>query len=247
MTLLEARNIYRSSIGIRVPDLIRPLCTPRITAMSEESSVKVTDAYVRSPSRRARIANQLVEALVAVPLFCREDRAVFHGDPHAGNLMYDQANRDLILIDWALADRLNLESRRQLVLLVVMTVLRNEAGVRLAISALSNCASGRRKDREAEIDKHVRRFFSRLPGSRSPGTLDAMRLLDDIALAGVHFPASLFFFRKSIFTLDGVLRDVAGKDIRIDYVLGKEFVTRCLASLGLLHAPLRIKDFVAWA
>jgi len=72
-----------------------------------------------------------------------------------------------------------------------------------------------------------------------------MRLLDDIALAGVHFPASLFFFRKSIFTLDGVLQDIAGKDVRIDYILGREFVTRCLASFGMLHAPLQIRDFAA--
>jgi len=98
-----------------------------------------------------------------------------------------------------------------------------------------------------DIDAHVDSFFTRLPYSRSPGALDAMRLLDDVALSGVHFPPALFFFRKSIFTLDGVLQDIAGKDIRMDYVLGKEFVTRCLASFGMLHAPLLIKDLAtAW-
>ena len=70
-----------------------------------------------------------------------------------------------------------------------------------------------------------------------------MRLLDEIALAGVHLPASLFFFRKSVFTLDGVLQDIAGRDIRIDYVIGREFLTRWLASVGFFHAPLRLKDF----
>ncbi len=124
-TLTEARRIYRSSFGIRVPRLIEPLSTARVTAMSEESNVKVTDAFARSPIRRRRIPDQLIEALIAVPLFCRQDAAVFHADPHAGNLMYDETNRELILMDWALADRLSLESRRQLVLLVVMMVLRN--------------------------------------------------------------------------------------------------------------------------
>src|SRR5699024_5515521 len=79
-TLTEAARMYRSSYGIRVPALIRPLCTPHITAMSREPSVKVTDAFRRSPIRRGRIAEQLVEALIAVPLFCREDTAVFHAD-----------------------------------------------------------------------------------------------------------------------------------------------------------------------
>jgi ubiquinone biosynthesis protein len=244
-TLVEAQRLYRSSFGIRVPTLIQPLCTANITAMSEESDTKVTEAFRRSPSRRARIPNQLIEALIAVPLFCRDDVAVFHADPHAGNLLYNETNRELVLIDWALAERLSMESRRHLVLLVVMMILRNRAGVRQSIHALSRNSAGRRRDRERTIDLHVNRFFERLPLSHSPGTLDAMRLLDEIALAGVHFPSSLFFFRKSVFTLDGVLQDIAGKDIRIDYVIGREFLTRWLASFGVFHAPLQVKDLAA--
>ena len=244
-TLVEAQRIYRSSFGIRVPRLIAPLCTARVTAMSEESNVKVTDAFRLSPIRRGRIPDQLIEALIAVPLFCREDVAVFHADPHAGNLMYDETNRELIVMDWALAERLSLESRRHLVLLVVMMVLRNPTGVKEAIRALSCTSPGRARERERLIDLHVDAFFGGHPKGWSPGTLDAMRLLDEIALAGVHFPTSLFFFRKSVFTLDGVLQDVAGADIRIDYVIVREFLTRCLGSFGMFHAPLQLKDFAA--
>jgi ubiquinone biosynthesis protein len=243
-TLVEAQHIYRSSFGIRVPTLIGPLSTARITAMSEESNVKVTDAFANSPIRRRRIPDQLIEALIAVPLFCRDGVAVFHADPHAGNLMYDETNRELVVMDWALAERLSLESRRQLVLLVVMMVLRNREGVRQAIRALSQ-DSGRPQAREGLIDFHVDRFFAEFPKGWSPGTLDAMRLLDEIALAGVHFPTSLFFFRKSVFTLDGVLQDVAGTDIRIDYVIVREFLTRYLGSFGMFHAPLQLRDFAA--
>ena len=244
-TLVEAQRIYRSSFGIRVPRLIAPLSTARVTAMSEESNVKVTDAFARSPIRRRRIPDQLIEALIAVPLFCREDAAVFHADPHAGNLMYDETNRELIVMDWALAERLSLESRRHLILLVVMMVLRNPDGVREAIRALSSNSRERKRNRELLIDHHVDEFFRDHPKGWSPGTLDAMRLLDEIALAGVHFPTSLFFFRKSVFTLDGVLQDVGGADIRIDYVIVREFLTRCLGSFGMFHAPLQLKDFAA--
>jgi ubiquinone biosynthesis protein len=244
-TLVQARRIYRSSFGIRVPELIPGLCTPRVTAMSEEGCLKVTEAFARSPIRRSRIPDQLVEALIAVPLFCREEEAVFHADPHAGNLMYDETNRELVVMDWALAGRLSLEARRQLVLLVVMMLLRNAAGVRDAILALSRTAPGRRDGREGIIDTQVARFFDRLPADHSPGALDAMRLLDETALAGVHFPSALFFFRKSVFTLDGVLQDVAGTGIRIDYVIGREFLTRFMGSFGLFYSPLRWKDFAA--
>ena len=100
------RRTYRSTIGIRVPRVIPELCTAEITAMSEESGVKVTDAFPRSPIRRARIAEQLIEALIAVPLFSGKDPSVFHADPHAGNLLYDEPNRELVVLDWALAERL---------------------------------------------------------------------------------------------------------------------------------------------
>jgi hypothetical protein len=88
----------------------------------------------------------------------------------------------------------------------------------------------------------VQRFFAQLPPDASPGTLDAMRLLDRIALEGVHFPPSLFLFRKIVLTLDGVLYDIAGPDVRIDEVIAREFMTRCAASLGLFHAPLAWED-----
>lgn len=244
-TLAEAQHLYRSSFGIRVPTLIGQLSTARVTAMSEESNLKVTDAFARSPVRRKRIPDQLIEALIAVPLFCREDVAVFHADPHAGNLMYDETNRELIVMDWALAERLGLEERRQLVLLVVMMILRNAEGVREAIRALSRNSPGRQRDRERLIDFHVNEFFSALKPGHSPGALGAMRLLDDIALAGVHFPTALFFLRKSVFTLDGVLQDVSGTDTRIDYVILREFLTRWLGSFGMFHAPLQLKDFAA--
>jgi ubiquinone biosynthesis protein len=244
-TLAEAARMYRASIGIRVPRLIAPLSTRDITAMSAEAGVKVTDAFPRSPIRRARVAEQLIEALVAVPFFSREEEAIFHADPHAGNLLYDETNRELVVLDWALAERLSLEARRQLVLLSVMMTLRNPAGVHRAIRDLSLHADPRNHARLGVIDSCVTRFFDEMPPDASPGTMDAMRLLDRIALEGVHFPPPLFLFRKIVLTLDGVLYDIAGPAVRIDKVIAREFLTRYAASLGLFHAPLAWKDLAA--
>jgi hypothetical protein len=71
-----------------------------------------------------------------------------------------------------------------------------------------------------------------------------MMLLDEIALEGVRFPSALFLFRKVLFTLDGVLHDVAGCDVRIDEVILREFLARAVASFGLFHAPLKSADFI---
>ena len=241
-TLAGAARTYRASLGIRVPRVMPPLCTAGITAMSEENGVKVTDAFPRSPIRRSRIVGQLIEALIAVPLFSSQETSVFHADPHAGNLLYDETNRELIVLDWALAEGLGLESRRQLVMLAVMMVLQNEDGVRNAIRALRRAGGSRLADKI--IDREVKRFFDELPAGKLPGVLDAMRLMDEIALQGVHFAAPLFLFRKSLFTLDGVLEDVAGAEVRMDTAIVRHFLTRWAASFGLFYAPLRIQDFL---
>jgi ubiquinone biosynthesis protein len=238
-TLVEAARGYRSSIGIRVPRLIPGLCSGQVTAMSREDGVKVTDACRRSPIRRRRIAGQLIEGLLAAPLLSREECSVFHADPHAGNLLYDEPNRELIILDWALAERLNLETRRRLVMLAIMMMLRHEAGVREAVVAL---AGGKQR---LLIRRNVQRFFAALPAERQPGTLMAMRLLDGLALAGVRFAAPLFLFRKIVFTLDGVLHDVDEREVRMDQVIAREYLTRWAASFGLLHSPLTLEDLAS--
>jgi ubiquinone biosynthesis protein len=248
-TLREADRLYRGSFGIRVPRLIQPLCTVRITAMTAENGVKVTEAFRRSPVRREHIAAQIIEGLIAVPLFSRREMAVFHADPHAGNLLYDEPNRELVILDWALADRLSLQTRRHLVMLAIMTLLGNAAGVSEAIHALSRRDGRGRRVSKRWIDGRVKRFFTEFPDDRSPGVLDAMMLLDKMALEGVRFPAALFLFRKILFTLDGVLHDVAGPGVRIDYLMAQEFLTRWVASFGVFHAPLALADCgaVAWS
>jgi len=241
--LSEAREMYRSSFGIRVPRPIPELCAEGITAMSAEAGVKVTDACKKWPIRRERIAEQIIEALIAVPFFSWADTAFFHADPHAGNLLYDEPNRELVVLDWALAERLDRESRRQLVLLALMTMLRNREGVCAAIEALSG--GDRQPGKGDLIRAHVARLFEGLREGRPPGVLDAMMLLDEIALAGVRFPAALFLFRKVLFTLDGVLHDVAGHEVAMDQVILREFLARAAASFGLFHAPLKGRDFLA--
>jgi predicted unusual protein kinase regulating ubiquinone biosynthesis (AarF/ABC1/UbiB family) len=240
-TLGIAARMYRSSFGIRVPRLIPELCAEGITAMSAEAGVKVTEAARRAPIRRERIAAQIVEALIAVPFFAWEDTVLFHADPHAGNLLYDEPNRELVVLDWALAEQLDRESRRQLVLLAAMTILRDREGVSSAIEAL---ARDRGAETTAVIRRHVEGLFAKCPKGQAPGVLDAMMLLDAIALDGVHFPPALFLFRKVLFTLEGVLHDVAGHDVRIDQVVVREFLARAAASFGLFHAPLKGSDFL---
>ncbi len=206
-TLIEAGTLYRSMPGVRVPRLIEPLCAPAMTALTEERGIKVTSAAARLPApRRRKVAEQLIEALVAVPLFASTQGAVFHGDPHAGNLLYDNRTGELAIIDWALRERLGRDERRHLALLFLMVSLRDPVGTSAEIVALSQHPIRMNSPRGRMIHQTVAEFLGGIPPSNLPSAADAMRLLERVAMKGVRFPASLIMLSKVMFTLEGILR-----------------------------------------
>ncbi len=136
--LQKASRLYSSAKSIHIPHVIQPLCTSTITALTEEHGEKITTAVVGLPDwRRARIAEQLIEAVVAVPLFTLGRTSMFHADPHAGNLLYNKQTGILTLLDWALIGQITEEQRRQFAMLFLMILLRDSPGVCKVIDALS--------------------------------------------------------------------------------------------------------------
>ena len=236
--LKEASRVYDAVPGVVIPRVIEPLCTDGITAMTEEPGLKITDAFAGKPWLRSQVAEQLVEALIAVPLFSEEELAIFHADPHAGNLLYDERTGKLVILDWALTEQLSREQRRKTLILTVLLALRDVAGVASMIKDLG------RSDSVHIIDEGVARFIDALPASRLPGSLEVMQLFDQLALAGVRFPAALLMFRKARFTLDGVLHDIAGPKARVDENVLSYFVKRWMTTAGTSYSPLSVSDWI---
>ncbi len=243
-TLLEAGRLYRNIPRVRVPHVIRPLCTKSITALTEEPGIKVTSAAVRlSPSDRQKLGEQLVEALIAGPLFAATPEAVFHGDPHAGNLLYSNRSRELTIIDWALRERLDREQRRHLALLFLMVALRDPVGTSLEIAALSQrqIRAGSRSGRM--VRALVSEFLDELPPAQLPSGTDAMRLLERVAIKGVKFPGSLIMLSKVVFTLEGILGDIIGSDAEMGFTLVRQVAQHWLSNRSAFRSPLLRRDW----
>jgi len=245
-TLVEAWNLYRSMKGIRIPRLIQPLCTSRITALTEERGIKVTNAAARLPvERRRKVAEQLIEALVAVPLLAAQEDAIFHGDPHAGNLLYNNRTGELTIIDWALRERLSREQRRHLALLFLMVTLRDPVGTCNEVLALSQQHIRSASPKGQMVSEFVSSFLDRLPAVRSSG-VDAMILLERLALKDVKFPGPLIMLSKVMFTLDGILGDIGGSDKGTGFGFT---IARHVAQHWMLHrkefrSPLMKRDWI---
>jgi ubiquinone biosynthesis protein len=244
-TLLEAGDLYRNLRGVRVPRLIRPLCSSRITALTEERGIKVTNAAARlAVSQRRRVAEQLVEALVAFPLLSSREDVIFHGDPHAGNLLYDRKTGELTIIDWALRERLSREQRRHLAVLFAMVGLRDAVGTRNEVFALTQQKIRSSSARGRAIGDTVVHFLDELPATSWPSMVDVMRLLERLAMTGVRFPVSLIMLSKVMFTLDGILGDIAGADNEMGAAIVRHMVKHWITDQKAFRSPLAVKDWV---
>lgn len=245
-TLVEAAAQYRTVRGVRVPRLIPELCTRTITAITEESGRKITDAAAGLPAaRRGRIADQVIDALLGVPLFAAGEHSLFHADPHAGNLLYDSRRGELVVLDWALRETLAREQRRHLALLFVAVALRDPIGASAAISALAQAPIRKGSAKHRMLQSRVREFLDAIPLRRLPNAVDAMDLLQQIAMHGIRFPASLIMLAKVLFTLDGILRDIGGNGSTMGLVLARHVARRWITDRRALALPLGARDWAA--
>jgi ubiquinone biosynthesis protein len=243
-TLFSALDAYRSIPGVRIPRVIQPLSTATVTALTRERGVKVTEAVARPKMLRVHVAERLAEALVAVPALTREKDMIFHADPHAGNLLYDKRRGELVIVDWALTGRLTLEQRRCVFMLVLMTMLRDADGMAGAIERLRLHGPSDDRRETLFIRERVTRLLDGLPWLRLPGPMDAMRVLDDIALNGIRFPAGLLMFRKAWFTLEGVLEDISRSSVRMDSAIVRYALAHWARAGAALFSMLSPRDWL---
>jgi ubiquinone biosynthesis protein len=247
-TLSELLAAYRAVPGVRVPRPIEPLCSSDITALTHENGVKVTEAFAHPSYLHARVAERLAEALIAVPVLSTERSAIFHADPHAGNILYDRRRGELVILDWALAEILTREQRRDVLMLTLSMALRDAASAARAIERL--LPAGRAGSKQAAaILRRVKGALDAMPPFHVAGPSDAMRLLDGVALEGARFPAALLMFRKATFTLEGVLEDIAGRAVGLNSVVRKYAVLHWLDSATALWRLLTPFDwiFLEWS
>ena len=208
--LVEAARFYKDMKSIQIPQPF-PFSTDTMTAMAYLNGPKITDAPLNQEQRK-RCAAVLFEALVCRPLFSRREPSLFHGDPHAGNILAvnDRASGRLRigLLDWSLAGRLTKRDRVKTAQLIQAVLKKDLSGIRRSINAL---AIGVSMDSPRQRQKFRYLVLSMLQSSefdRLTLIKKTFTLLEQLTFEGFVFPADLMLFRKAIFTLEGVLFDL---------------------------------------
>lgn len=211
--------------SVLVPE-VYGFSTPRMTAMQRIIGTKATDAKFLTAQARRKLADTIVKALLARPIWSKAPRAVFHADPHAGNL-FATADGKLGVLDWSLVGHLSKDDRVQLTQVLVGALTLDASRVREAILALARGVTD-----AAALDHIVRQHMAFIGEGAFPGLSWLMQLMDEaVTRARCRFAGDLLMFRKALQTLAGVVADVS-PDCHTDRVLAAAFVRQLLLEWG---------------
>jgi len=217
--LQQARAFYADEPRVLIPRLLPP-CTPRVTAMERVLGQKVTEHGFVDPRDKRRLAGLVAKTLVARPIFSRSGDALFHSDPHAGNMMLADDGR-LAILDWSLVGTLNERQRVAVVQILLGAVTLHGSRI---VAVLEHLAERRRPDHQLLVEIVANRLRQVRRG-RFPGLSWLVGLLDDaVHLAGLRVAADLMLFRKTLHTLEGLVAELGGDEEQIDQVLRAEFL-----------------------
>lgn len=214
----EADSMLSVHPGVRVPKLL-PFCSARITAMERIDGKKATETESLTADARRRLAARIVEALLAAPMFSPQQDAMFHADPHAGNLVATPSG-DLAILDWALVGHLSQRNREQLAQVMLSAQLLDAGGVCRAIERLGESST----PDAVRLRETVERSFAEMKSRSSPGFTWLTELLDAAALTcGVRFGENLLLFRKTLLILQGVIADVSSEGSLDELLMSSTF------------------------
>jgi ubiquinone biosynthesis protein len=220
--LTAARAAYTGwESVVQVPRLL-PWSSPRVTAMERVFGRKVTDLGTSLVLDRSRLARRIVEALIAQPLWSTAPEALFHADPHAGNLLATSDGR-LAILDWSLVGVLGERQREAMGQIVLGALTLDGPSIVQALHTLAERVAD-----EAALRRAVSEALHRLKRGHLPGLIWLTSLLDRaVQSAQIRAEADLLMFRRMLLMLEGVVADVASGDgPDLDVLLAASFLQR---------------------
>ncbi|MDD2997727.1 MAG: AarF/UbiB family protein [Candidatus Riflebacteria bacterium] len=201
----RATELYKDFPEIALPQLL-PWCTSRVTAMTRIIGKTIAEAMRTGPfseEHKTRIAEKIIDGLIAKPFWTAGAWAIFHGDPHGGNIFYDEQGR-IVPIDWSLAVELPENDRINLLQLLTGGMRMDKTAIADALSKLG-IASDRNR-----IQQTGKWALEQIRAGNFPGFSWCLSVLDHaVEFGGLKLRAELALFRKALFALISLVEDIA--------------------------------------
>lgn len=222
--LRRARAYFADDPRVEVP-FVYESSGENVTVMERIEGGKVTDAFPGDKKQRRRLARRLAEVMIYDVLF-HPANALFHGDPHAGNVFHVGGEDDpyrIALLDWGLQGVLSYERRAKLVQVGLGLGLEHGDRLRKNMDALVDGDIDLDAD-EAKVDTIVAQLFAaadeiRHATGQDPGRLRMLDLLvSELAMAGYTINGDILLYVKSTYTIESVISDLDPDFDSSDYI-----------------------------
>ena len=195
--LARAGEYYRRSRKVKIPE-IYPMSTRNVTFMEFIDGGKIVDASPDDQMARSLLAARLDDALTWDVLFSPQKEAVFHGDPHAGNVFFMRHEPGRIaLIDWGLCGILPRQRRERLVQLLLGIYLKNKKRVRNNVAALLEEGSEASPGDQTRIQAIALNVMDASRASRKDQFLIMNDMVSGLTRAGYSLDFNLVLFVKA--------------------------------------------------
>ena len=207
--LVRARAYYQGNRRILVQKLY-PFSTEHSSFMEFVQGEKISDAFAGDGRRRAKLARRLSDALTFDVIFSAHEEALFHGDPHAGNVFHVSNDPNdpyrIALLDWGLMGSLPRQQRAQLLQLMLGAYLRNAKRLRNHVGALIEEGMPTSPEKLRRIRFIVEKILQRKKNRTIFETLSD--LMVNLAREGYHVRFNISLFIKSQVTIAGILSEL---------------------------------------
>ena len=238
--LAEASKIYGDVAGVRIPELA-PFCTKSMTSMEYIDGIKITDIKL-AENQRQPLARLVFEAIICIPLFAKENLSLFHGDPHAGNILAVAGTApnsfDVALLDWTLAGHLSKKQRIHVMELLLGIMKSDNWSIARVLESMASGAEKTKKMDRGYLAETIKKILASEQYKDCDPLKKAFCLLEKMTMKGFVFPSELILYRKSFFTLEGVLHDISP-----GFAMG-EVMESYLITLLLQELPVRCEMYM---
>ncbi len=203
---IRAREYYRGSKKVVVPEIF-PISTNHTTVMEFIVGEKITSAFRGDNRQRSIMATRLSEVMTGDVIFSSKPEAIFHGDPHPGNVYHFTGDPKypykIALIDWGLMGTFPRQERLALMQLILGVQLQDSKRLRKNVGALVEGGLSNDPAKLQKIDALIAEVIKPKPGR---GSFDALEdLLFGLIQQGYTTKFTLNIFIKSQITIAGEL------------------------------------------
>ena len=206
--LARAADYFRGHKMVRVPKLYTGISTQTVTFMDFLHGEKINEAFPGDNAKRAELARRLMRVMTYETLFSKPTTALFHGDPHAGNVMHlvdDPTDPFKIgLLDWGLLGEFERPQRMKMVQLSMALDRRSRKKLHNNVGALLR--GGLPKD--AVERERIFTLADRVLQAEGTNAEVYSELVKTLARNGFLLDNNLVLYIKSQLTLNGIFREL---------------------------------------